>query len=326
MICFHIDSLEEADNRAVVHIKNMIEENQRTSIIVRTTDSDVVVILVAFMAQFLEYCERLKLWVNFGTGQHQRLISVNDIYNHLEESISLALPFFHSFTGCDSTSSFYKMTKVKLFNGWMDCPMFEDITAAFLRLSWQPTDDVVNESLYHIEAFISYMYSKEIYDLDELRFQMFRISSNNCFRDLPPSKQALKLHVKRSAYQAGWIWGNSISQIDSPHPQDWGWLVNNEQLIIEWTEVHDQSTLTSLVKTCKCRPVAIATVATTATVTTASTTTVATVSTATVATASTATVATTATATAPKKCSSCSCAKKDIPCLEQCKCARTCNT
>ena len=81
LICFHSYSLEEVDNRVVVHIKNMIEHHQRTSITVRTVDSDVVVILAAFMTQFLEYSAQIKLWVDFGTGIHRRLIFINMTFN-----------------------------------------------------------------------------------------------------------------------------------------------------------------------------------------------------------------------------------------------------
>ena len=52
--------------------------------------------------------------------------------------------------------------------------------------------------------------------LDELRLQLFKISSNNNFRELPPSEEGLELHIRRSSYQSGWIWGNSTSQEQVP--------------------------------------------------------------------------------------------------------------
>lgn len=48
IICFQsgIPSLEEADNRLVLHIRDSILLNSRTNILVRTVDSDVLVILI----------------------------------------------------------------------------------------------------------------------------------------------------------------------------------------------------------------------------------------------------------------------------------------
>ena len=116
-----LESLEEADNRIVLHIKNMINKSM-TSFLIRTADSDVIVILFSFMTEFLQCNETIKIWVDFGTGDHQRYISIHDAYKNLGETISLALPFFHTFTGCDSTCSFYGISKTMWFQRWMECP------------------------------------------------------------------------------------------------------------------------------------------------------------------------------------------------------------
>ena len=163
LLCLQADSgsLEEADNRIVTHIRHAILHRGKTSFVVRTTDSDVVVILAAFMTQFLWDSAQLKLWVDFGTGQ-KRTISVNQIYDHIGEPLALALPFFHALSGCDSTASFFKKSKVMLYQCWMSFTKFDELTAAFQTLSWQPTDDMVTNSLLVIEQ---YAYSKRIVDL-----------------------------------------------------------------------------------------------------------------------------------------------------------------
>ena len=48
-----------------------------TSVCVRTADSDVIAILVAFMAEFKAVCQNLELWVNFGTGGNKRWIFIH---------------------------------------------------------------------------------------------------------------------------------------------------------------------------------------------------------------------------------------------------------
>ena len=84
---------EEADNIIVIHIADMIR-NDITKIKLRTVDTDVIVIMLAFMPQFLELNKNVCIWADFGTGDHRRLISINDSYDELGDSICLGLLFF----------------------------------------------------------------------------------------------------------------------------------------------------------------------------------------------------------------------------------------
>ena len=103
---------EEAhDSRIVVHLASMLN-NQISEIIVRTGDTDFIIIIWGFMSQFLFRNESTEIWVDFGTGHSRRVLGPNKIYKHVGESKCLALPFFHySFTGCDRTASFYGKSK-----------------------------------------------------------------------------------------------------------------------------------------------------------------------------------------------------------------------
>ena len=60
---------EEADNRMIAHVMDMLkkEPNIRT-ICVQTADSDVIVSLTSYMATFKAESQALELWVNFGMG------------------------------------------------------------------------------------------------------------------------------------------------------------------------------------------------------------------------------------------------------------------
>jgi hypothetical protein len=102
---------EEADNRLVLHMKDMILNQGILKILVRSVDTDVMVILLAFMSQLLEFNEEIQVWLDFGRGANRKTYNVNRIFNELGESLCLGLPFFHSFTGCDSTSSFFEKSK-----------------------------------------------------------------------------------------------------------------------------------------------------------------------------------------------------------------------
>ena len=95
-------SLEEADNRMVLHIRDAMILRNKHTILVRTVDSDVIIILLGFFIQFVQYNEQVKLCVDYGTGNFRRVININSCYENIGESNALALQFFHALSGCDS--------------------------------------------------------------------------------------------------------------------------------------------------------------------------------------------------------------------------------
>lgn len=65
------------------------------------SSSDVVVILVAFYETLVSKDEKLKMWVEFGTGRAKKCFAVHEIAQSLGTGVCGALMFFHSFTGAD---------------------------------------------------------------------------------------------------------------------------------------------------------------------------------------------------------------------------------
>ena len=91
----------EADTRIILHLMHASSQGHEKAFI-RTVDSDIVVLAVAFFVQL-----RLKeLYVGFGSGKHYRIIAVHNIHSQLGLSKSSALLLFHALTGCDTTSQF----------------------------------------------------------------------------------------------------------------------------------------------------------------------------------------------------------------------------
>lgn len=109
-LCDH----KEADTRICVHIKDALEKGCR-EVYVRTVDTaDVIVVIAGKFFELLTDYPGLDLWVGFGMGQQ---IYMNTLCQNLgEPKCKLkGLPFFHSFTGCDTTSQFHgKGGKVSL--------------------------------------------------------------------------------------------------------------------------------------------------------------------------------------------------------------------
>ena len=56
----------------VLDIKDMIVNDGILDIVVRSMDTDVLVILLSFMTQFLELNENVKIWLDFGRGEGRR--------------------------------------------------------------------------------------------------------------------------------------------------------------------------------------------------------------------------------------------------------------
>ena len=102
-----------------------------------------LVILIGFMSRFLDVNPDLDLYVDFNTGEHRKNIHTNACYQSLGKDICLALPFFHCFSGADSTCSFYKITKKAWFSHWMSFPMKDELTNSFRELSWCPSEEAV---------------------------------------------------------------------------------------------------------------------------------------------------------------------------------------
>ncbi|XP_078356726.1 uncharacterized protein LOC144641563 [Oculina patagonica] len=96
---------EEADTRILVHVKDALAKGGR-SVLVRTVDTDVVVILIAQFHMLSSTWPGSTFWVTFGMGKTFQLLSVNSICDYLGEEKCRALPFSHAFTGCDTTSAF----------------------------------------------------------------------------------------------------------------------------------------------------------------------------------------------------------------------------
>jgi hypothetical protein len=97
---------EEADTRIAVHLLHAARDNINKNILVKTVDTDVVVILVAAFRKVLFINNKVSIWVEFGMGKTVRHLHINSIYHKLGENKSRSLPMFHALTGCDSTSNY----------------------------------------------------------------------------------------------------------------------------------------------------------------------------------------------------------------------------
>ena len=179
---------EEADSRMLLHVSHAAQCGHHT-ILIRTVDTDVVVLPVSVTHSLDSECE---LWLAFGTGKHFRYLSAYKIANRLGPEKSQALPMFHALTGCHTGSSFVGHGKKTSWNTWNVLP---ELTNVLLQLSSAPRD-ISEDVIPIIERFVILLYDRTntCTDINKARQQLFAKRTN--VKQIPPTRAALKQHIK----------------------------------------------------------------------------------------------------------------------------------
>lgn len=73
---------EEADTRMVVHMVDALKKGS-TNIMIRTVDTDVIIILIGQFHDILKEYPDVQIWVVFGTGKNIRNYHINTLCHHL---------------------------------------------------------------------------------------------------------------------------------------------------------------------------------------------------------------------------------------------------
>lgn len=201
---------EEADTRIVVHLIDAAKHGHK-NIVVKTVDTDVIVILVGLFSQIVNDHPLLQINVEFGVGKDLRVVSINKLHASLGNDISNSLPFFHAFTGSDSTSGFRGKGKKTIFKIWKSFP---EVTQTFLKISRNPFEaiNISSDIFKALERFTVLIYDKtsDSKSVNETRMNLFCKKSRN-FENLPPTQDALFLHVLRAIYQsAAWTMAHKV--------------------------------------------------------------------------------------------------------------------
>ena len=181
----------------------------------------------------------------------------SNIYHPLQYNIgplkSLALPLFHSLTGCDTTSQFLGCGKKTAWAAWSSIPALTD---TLLALTYNPDLFCLNSvHMQRIESFVVIMYSKGCgADRDnEARHRLFTTGIRS-LENIPPTQAALFQHVKRALLQASFYWSQATSiQQEIPNISALGWHkdTNNTWQPL-WTTLRDASIACVILLHCGC--------------------------------------------------------------------------
>ena len=245
---------EEADTRMLIHLLDALW-NGCTNCLVRTVDTDVLVILLGKFHHLVALCQDVNVWVAFGSGKNYTHYHINAIYEDLGREKCLSLSVFHCFTSCDTTSAFFGRAKKSAWEAW-NC--FPDVTSAFVFMALHPhmkmgIDTEHFQALEHITVIL-YDKTSSLHHIDEARKEQF-FQKGKTMERLPPTQDARVQHTKHVAYQPG-IWCTSEhSEQRAPTPEGWGWTLNEENQ--SWFPIWNTLTLpfkacSELVK-CTCK-------------------------------------------------------------------------
>ncbi|KAL2081649.1 hypothetical protein ACEWY4_023502 [Coilia grayii] len=185
---------EEADTRILLHAVDATAKGYQR-LIIQCRDTDVLVLLLVF-AQRLSP----EVWIKAGTAKKPCYIKVHEIKQ--PNDIINGLLAFHAITGCDTTSQFTRIGKKTAWKVFQQCP--------HLLQNFGEEEVPTPDTLCLAEQFVCKLYepkstSKSIH---EVRCALFRKVKANV-DTLPPTKDALSLHLMRAHYQTK-IWKQSL--------------------------------------------------------------------------------------------------------------------
>ena len=183
-------SQEEADMRIILHASD-IAVNHKT-LIVWSPDTDVAVLLIYFIRQLV-----ISLWLKTGTKDAVRFIPVHSVSEKMGSIMCEILPALHSLTGCDTTSAFFGIGKVKPFL------IVKENVDKFLQLrnfgqnAMLPPEVISQAKLLTAKIYHSVVENDNI---NYLRYYLFckKLAKS---KNLPPTEDSLLLHIQGANFQ-----------------------------------------------------------------------------------------------------------------------------
>ena len=167
--------------------------------------------------------------------------------------MSRALPVFHAFSGCDTTSSFLGVGKRSAWQSWQAYP---EVTEAFVSLAKDPFQLLQADSACFrvLERFVVVLYDRtsSLSSVNEARRDLF-CHKNQAMERVPPTQDTLLQHTLRVIYQAG-IWMTSDrAQQAIVSPQHFGWTKAEHSWLPVWLTLPDVSHACRELIRCSCK-------------------------------------------------------------------------
>ena len=158
---------------------------------------------------------------------------------------------YHSVTGCDTTSQLSGKAKRSTWKVYLRDPALLAQLGEFPGLS--------EEARAPAEQFVCGIYGYGSTScINDVRLKMFS-KGKSSVESLPPSQDALHLHLDRANYQA-FIWKKAVEpKPDCPLPTDHGWVMESGKLKPKMTRLDRIPKNCAELVTCSCKAECIAT-------------------------------------------------------------------
>ena len=236
----------EADPRIFLHVTDAVNHGC-CKIVIRAVDTDVFILAIT-AAQQLTINE---LWLAFGAGKNFRYFPAHEIARALGPEKSIALPFAHAFSGCDTVSCFAVHGKKSVWETWN---IFNEITSVICILASTPDSSSITDQLEVLECFVVLLYDRTSTEMtvNAARKQLFS-RKKRLIDNLPPTQATLI--EPRAAYQSGHIWAQMFVPAPTlPSPSEWGWTqTSGGGWEVKWTSLSEASQACRELLRCGCK-------------------------------------------------------------------------
>lgn len=219
-----------------------IASNQ--AVAVAADDTDIIILLVHHLRDNFHD-------INFVSQRGQSRRSIRQIQRHIGKTACTQLPAIHAIGGCDTVSSMFGIGKGTVFQKLTGRSDLTELTHTL-----QDVDATKESVLSSGLRLISVLYGEKPDELlNSMRYKTFcNLSANSLIKlkpqKLPPTERAASFHVMRAHLQAvRWC---TLDE-DSLDPVEWGWRIDNRELVPITTDLPVAPQDILKVIRCKCK-------------------------------------------------------------------------
>ena len=222
-----ISNQEEADTKVVLHSHQAIEECESNRVLLRLPSwgTSILVLIVLLLYEF-----KNRIVIDNGVGSSCKLIWLGSIDFSNSRLNSLE---FHTFTGNDYVSSFFRKGKGIC---WKVLQKFSKFENAFSVIG--NAIELKNDLFKKVGEYVCYLYGYRESSVNVVRhkiFQKIQVREHNVsdLSTLSPCRQVLLYHAKR-ANMVAYLWEKSlVPQLSYPSITDNGWNTDGS---IHWLD------------------------------------------------------------------------------------------
>lgn len=227
---------EEADTRIILHACHAISSGYKR-VVVESRDTDVILMMIYHLGYLAA-----DVWMASGTSKQRKCYPIGRIAETLPRPVVNSILGFHALTGCDTTSSFTGHGKKTCWKVYLKHP---DLLSGLGQ----------NENLDNAEEFVCRLYdaASSLKCVNLIRHAIFQ-KGQKTLEMLPPTKNALYLHIARADYQAK-LWRDAnVSHVDiGPPSNSGGWVNKANGLEVVWCTLPSVPNSCVELVTCGCK-------------------------------------------------------------------------